>query len=219
MHRVSNRYRRRGWNGGGGGSSWISMCLPFIGEINLHAQMANASSRFSTPYSSGLKGTAAGGYTSAGVPDSSAGRGRVMTLQTWSPDPGNSKAGIPLAMISDGTLKTYMVAETRETTQAAWIDGSWAWVTASKGPGHVQHHQSHLDGHVRPARADEDDASLGRLRQDDTPAGPVSSSPRANLTIHGSADGHVGQVSSDIDVNLYFSLYTRGDNETIADAA
>ena len=249
----------RGWNGGGGGYSWIAICLPFIEEMNLHAQMSSASSRFSTPYSSGLnataartalpqllcpsfgsvavgatafgasstsvtqagitnyKGTAAEGYTSAGVPDSGAGGGGVLTLQTWSPEPGNSKAVITLAMISDGTSKTFMVAETRETTQAAWIDGSRAWVTAATGQGTFNSTARTWTGTSALLEQTKTTPAWAGYGSTTPQLGP-SSSHQGNLTMHGYADGHVGQVSGDIDVNLYFSLYTRGDSETITDA-
>jgi hypothetical protein len=42
-----------------------------------------------------------------------------MTLRTSGSEPGNSKTGITLSMITDGTSKTFSLAETRETTQSA----------------------------------------------------------------------------------------------------
>ena len=79
----------------------------------------------------------------------------------------NSKTGLALSMIMDGTSKTFSLAEIREATQSAWIDGSRAWVTAA-------------------------------------------------IVVHGYADGHVGQVGSEIDTNLYFPLYTGADGEAVA---
>lgn len=249
----------RGWNGGGGGYSWVTLCLPFFEELNLHAQMSNASSRFSTPFSSGLnstaartslpqllcpsfgserlgataygassttitqaaitnyKGTAAEGYSAAGTPDSGAGGGGVLTLQTWSPEPGNSKTGITLAMISDGTSKTFALAETREVTQAAWIDGSRAWVTGATGQGTFNSTARTWSGTSALLEQTKPTPAWAGYSAATPQLGP-SSQHQGGIVMHAYVDGHVGQVSSEIDTNLYFSLYTRGDNEAIADA-
>jgi len=247
----------RGWNGGGGGYSWITFVLPFLEETNLFNTLASNSNRFSsafvgagvnaapalislpqlvcpsftgnvraaTAYSTtnitsaaitNYKGTAAEGYSSAGAPDSGSGGGGVMTLQTWGSEIGNSKTGLTLSMITDGTSKTFSLAETRETTQSAWIDGSRAWVTAATGQGTFNAANRTWTGTsalLEQAKAVPVWAGYGST----TPQLGPSSHHQGGIVIHGYADGHVGQVNSEIDTNLYFSLYTRTDGEAVAD--
>jgi hypothetical protein len=126
-------------------------------------------------------------------------------------------AGITLSMISDRTSKTFMLAETREVTQAAWMDGSRAWVTAATGQGTFNATARTWSG--TPALLEQNKATPAWAGYGTTTPrlGPPSQH-QGGIVIHGHADGHVGQVSNEIDTNLYFSLYTRGDNETIADA-
>ena len=45
-----------------------------------------------------------------------------------------------------------------------------------------------------------------------------SSFHQGNIVMHCYVDGHVGQVTNEIDVPLYFALTTRGDSEAVADA-
>ena len=247
----------RGWNGGGGGYSWIAFVLPFMEETNLHNTLSSSSNRFSAAYVGGgvnaaqalvslpqlicpsfsgniraatayatttvsnaaitnYKGTAAEGYSSAGMPDSGSGGGGVMTLQTWGSEPGNSKTGVTLSMISDGTSKTFALAETRETTQSAWIDGSRAWVTAATGQGVINATARTWTGTsslLEQWKATPAWAGYGGT----TPQLGPSSQHQGGIVVHGYADGHVGLVNSEIDTNLYFSLYTRGDGETVSE--
>jgi len=248
----------RGWNGGGGGYSWVALCLPFFEEANLHSQLSSASARFSSAYNGGgvnaaasrtslpqllcpsfvgdrtaatayattnitqaavtnYKGTAAEGYSSAGNPDSGSGGGGVMTLQTWGPELGTSKTGITLSMISDGTSKTFMLAETREATQSAWIDGSRAWVTAATGQGTLNSTARTWTGTSALLEQAKTTAAWAGYGSTTPQFGPSSQHP-GGIVIHGYADGHVGQVTNEIDTSLFFSLYTRADGETVSES-
>ena len=60
-----------------------------------------------------------------------------MTRQTSGSAPDNSKTGITLSMITDGTSKTFSPAETHEIPQSAWIDSSRTSVTTATGRGTV----------------------------------------------------------------------------------
>jgi len=248
----------RGWNGGGGGYSWIAFVLPFMEETSLSNALSSNSSRFSSAYVGGginaaqalvslpqlicpsftgniraatayattnisnaaitnYKGTAAEGYASAGTPDSGPGGGGVMTLQTWGSEPGNSKTGVTLSMIGDGTSKTFSLAETRETTQSAWIDGSRAWVTAATGQGVFNTTSRTWTGTSALLEQLKATPAWGGYGSTTPQLGP-SSQHQGGIAIHGYADGHVGQVTSEIDTNLYFSLYTRGDGEAVSES-
>ncbi|MCX7430267.1 MAG: DUF1559 domain-containing protein [Planctomycetia bacterium] len=163
------------------------------------------------------KGAAAEGYTSAGTPDSGSGGGGVMTLQTWGSEPGNSKTGITLSMITDGTSKTFALAETREATQSAWIDGSRAWVTAATGQGTFNSAARTWTGTSALLEQTKTTPAWTGYGSTTPQLGPASQH-QGGIVIHGYADGHVGQVNSEIDTNLYFSLYTRADGEAVAEA-
>ena len=247
----------RGWNGGGGGYSWIALCLPFIEETNLYNSLSSGSNRFASPYVGGgvgatqalvllpqlicpsftgntrtatafsttnisnaavtnYKGTAGEGYSSAGSPDSGSGGGGVMTLQTWSSDPGNSKTGVTLSMITDGTSKTFLLAETREASHSAWIDGSRAWVTGATGQGTFNATSRTWTGTVALLEQTKATPAWGGFSTATPQLGP-SSHHQGGMVIHGYADGHVGQVTNEVDTHLYLSLYTRADNETVSE--
>jgi len=247
----------RGWNGGGGGYSWVALCLPFLEEAALYNTLSTNSGRFSTAYAGGgvnaaqalvslpqlvcpsftgnaraataygttnvtaaaittYKGTAGEGYSAAGAPDSGSGGGGAMTLQTWGTEPGNSKTGVTLSMISDGTSKTFLLAESREATQSAWIDGSRAWVTAATGQGTLNATTRIWSGTSALLEQTKATPAWGGYGSSTPQLGP-SSHHQGGVVIHGYVDGHVGQVNNEIDTHLYFSLYTRGDGEAVAE--
>jgi len=191
------------------------VCPAFAGDVK--TATAYATTNITNAAITNYKGTAAEGYSGAGLPDSNSGGGGVLTLQTWGAEPGNSKTGLTLAMITDGTSKTFSLAETRETTQSAWIDGSRAWVTGATGQGTFNATNRTWTG---------TSALLEQLKTTPAWAGYGSTTPQlgpssqhqGGVVIHCYADGHVGQVNSEIDTNLYLSLYTRIDGEAVSEA-
>ena len=44
-----------------------------------------------------------------------------------------------------------------------------------------------------------------------------SSQHQGGIVLHGYVDGHVGQVTNEVDANLYYSLYSRQDGEALTD--
>jgi hypothetical protein len=44
-----------------------------------------------------------------------------------------------------------------------------------------------------------------------------SSQHQGGIVMHTYVDGHVGQVTNEIDANLYYSLYSRADGEALTD--
>jgi prepilin-type N-terminal cleavage/methylation domain-containing protein len=213
--RFSSAYVGAGVNAA---SALISLpqlvCPSFAGDIR--AATAYSTANITGAAITNYKGAAAEGYASAGTPDSGSGGGGVMTLQTWGSEPGNSKTGITLSMINDGTSKTFMLAETREATQSAWIDGSRAWVTAATGQGSFNSTARTWTGTSALLEQTKATPAWAGYSSATPQLGP-SSAHQGGIVIHGYADGHVGQVNSEIDTNLLFSLYTRADGEAVAE--
>jgi prepilin-type N-terminal cleavage/methylation domain-containing protein len=256
----------RGW--AGGGYSWVTLCLPFLEETNLYNTMSNASTRFSSAYSSTLNATsgstplpqlvcpsyagdartaatatgsgsnitgcpitcykgAAGVsyvYTSGtAYPTSASPGGGALTLQTWGTEPTNPKTGITLAMVADGTSKTFALVESREPVQSAWIDGTRAWVTAASGASTWDSTNRRWDGGTPTNSALLENAKTSSANwawQGYTGANGVlgpSSQHQGGIVLHCYVDGHVGQVTNEIDANLYYSLYSRADGEALTD--
>ena len=165
---------------------------------------------------------AAGSQATTNVPVSAAPGGGAMTLQAWGTEPNNPRTGVTLAMIADGTSKTFGLVETREVIESAWIDGSRAWVTAAggNGDGTAAFNTTNRNWGTPGNSALLENAktsgfnwlgysATGRL-------GP-SSQHQGGIVLHSYVDGHVGQVTNEIDANLYYSLYSRQDGEALTD--
>jgi len=153
--------------------------------------------------------------------------------------------GVEISRIGDGTTKTALLTESRETVFASWMDGHSMWVVAAhpdatNPPG--------LTGATTPPPADDgflgwDSTALGmvsatepfvalnfgRVQPTDAPYwtsypgdqmerdwGP-SSEHSGNVIIHAFVDGHVENVvADDIDLNLYLRLVARNDGAQIS---
>lgn len=118
-------------------------------------------------------------------------------------------------MITDGTSKTFSLAETRKATQSAWIDGSRAWVTAATGQGSLNTSTRIWTGTSALLEQNKAASAWGGYGSTTPQLGPWSHH-QGGVVIHGYADGHVGQIDSEIDTHLSFSLYTRADCESVA---
>jgi prepilin-type N-terminal cleavage/methylation domain-containing protein len=222
--------RLSGSNLDSAGYSWIAMVLPYLEETNLYNAMSASTSRFSSGNGScpgaqttvlpqlicpSYAGTTTGGITcykaAAGVSQSSA-------TMPWSSDgsatsggavtsaldssTGNSKGGILIGQISDGTSKTFAVSEHGRPSGTAndkWVTGSTAFVTANTG-----------------AAAWSGTAwSGGTANLNVDGATAPSSNHVGRLVVHGYVDGHVGVVQAEIDNSLFSSLYSRSGGEAV----
>jgi prepilin-type N-terminal cleavage/methylation domain-containing protein len=172
------------------------------------------------------------GYTSQ-YPDSAVGGsgGGALTVQYWEPTragvPG-PYAGVTLAQVNDGTSKTFALAESREKTAAAWIDGARNWVTAATGATGTAHFFN--SGSLKWVDTSGGTAApTNSALLQNKPTGQAwggyggsnygpSSYHQGNIVMHCYVDGHVGQVTNEIDAQLYYALTTRGDSEAVADA-
>lgn len=157
------------------------------------------------------KGTAASTISGMYSPASAAAGGGVLTLQTFENTSNNSKLGVSLQMITDGTSKTLMLAETRELQKAAWIDGRHAWVTSrlvSGGSSLIDNAKKDVADYVY----DGYDLAKGTLRN----IGP-SSDHSGGIIMHCYADGHVSAIRTEIKDTVYDGLYTRAGGEAVGD--
>jgi prepilin-type N-terminal cleavage/methylation domain-containing protein len=186
-----------------------------------------------------ISGVGYAGTTPNFFPDSGVGGsgGGAITVQYWEPQrtgvPG-PYAGVTLAQVADGTSKTFALAESRERTAAAWIDGARNWVTAATGATGTAHFFN--TGSLRwVATAGGSAAPTNSALLQNRPTGQLwtgygatvagaagtygpSSFHQGNIVMHVYVDGHVGQVTNEIDAQLYYALTTRGDSEAVADA-
>jgi len=225
------------------GYSWITQILPFLEETNLYTNMSSSSSRFATwsstnnstvslpqlvcpsfagsktggsQTSSGAaitnyKGAAAAGYTT-GVPASANNLGGVLTAERYGSEAAAPYTGITLAMITDGTSKTFAVVESREEGYAGWTNGNHSWLTAGNGTATTSSSVVTLSG-TATSVADNQKTAGGFAGYQGNSCWGASSNHQAGITLHTYADGHVGQVTPEIDQALYGGLFTRGGSE------
>ena len=188
------------------------VCPSFAGD-KLSAT-ANITGTPGTCAVTNYKGIAAAATSAANVTYSSSNLGGVITMEKYSSEAAAPYTGITLAQITDGTSKTFMIGESREVTQAAWMDGTRSWLTAVKEAGAT----------MTPATTGCGGGTLAVL--DNTASPPAStfagyggtvagesSNHQAGITLFGYADGHVGQVTPEIEANLMRNLHTRGGGE------
>jgi type II secretory pathway pseudopilin PulG len=173
------------------------------------------------------KGAAGVSFSAAGVPVSMSPGGGALTQQTWGTEPNNPKTGITLAMVADGTSKTFALVESREAVQSAWIDGARAWVTGANGASFLNTTSRVWSDASGGTSTPTNSALLQNAKTTGydyqgysaTPSGLLgpSSQHQGGIVLHGYVDGHVGQVTNEIDSNLYYSLYSRADGEALTD--
>jgi len=229
----------------GQGFSWVTMVLPFMEETNLYTQISSASGRLQTFGNTGgttslpqlvcpsfagdknasatagytavsnYKAAAAAGYTGANAPSSAGTLGGVLTGEQYGTEAGNSKTGITLAMITDGTSKTFALAESREDKQSGWLLGPQMWVTAGNGLATTTSNVVTLAS-SKTSVAD-NSATVGAWNGTGTVCWGASSNHQAGITLHTYADGHVGQVTPEIDQALYGALFTRAGSEATSE--
>jgi prepilin-type N-terminal cleavage/methylation domain-containing protein len=186
-------------------------CPSFRGDTNKGHTWDRYGDLMSNTGMTNYKGTAGSTISGMYAPASTAPSGGVLTLQTFESTSNNSKLGITLQMITDGTSKTLMVAETRELQKAAWIDGRHCWVSSrlvSGGSSLIDNAKKDVADYVY----DGYDLAKGTLLN----IGP-SSDHAAGIIMHCYADGHVSAIRADIKDTVYDSLYTRAGGEVVTD--
>ena len=203
------------------------VCPSFAGDAKTGSTANGSGTNIASAPMACYKGAAGVSFSTQGSPVSASPGGGAMTLQPWGTEPNFPKTGVTLAMIADGTSKTFGLVETRETVQSAWIDGSRAWVTAANG-GSQFNTGSKVWSDTAGATTTPTNSSLlqnaktsgydwqGYAATTSGHLGP-SSQHQGGIVLHGYVDGHVGQVTNEVDANLYYSLYSRQDGEALTD--
>jgi prepilin-type N-terminal cleavage/methylation domain-containing protein len=147
--------------------------------------------------------------------------------------------GISMGSLADGTSKTVLVAESRERGYSSWIDGSTSWVVASNLAGTtVAYGNGKWNLGTTPvAMATASAAGVG-LNYPAAAASPgpaaqflsssawtpysgygmahgASSDHSGGIVLHVFGDGHVSQITNDIDPTVFMSLYSRASGEPV----
>jgi hypothetical protein len=158
------------------------------------------------------KAIAASGFSATNVPHADGARGGTLTLEKYGSETTAPFTGIALAQITDGTSKTFLVGETREGVKSAWIDGSKGWITAANGA--VTAATAGGSASTGSALAIQDNTrTAGTFTGYGGTDYGTSSNHQAGIALHCYADGHVGQVTPEIDTALMLNLHTRAGSE------
>ncbi|MGB8852010.1 MAG: DUF1559 domain-containing protein [Pirellulales bacterium] len=147
--------------------------------------------------------------------------------------------GLSMGGLADGTSKTVLVAESRERGYSSWIDGSTSWVVASNLSGNTVGYGNgkwNL-GSTPVAMATASTAGVGlNFPAASATPGPAaqfltstawtpyatygmahgaSSDHSGGIVLHVFGDGHVSQITNDIDPTVFMSLYSRASSEPV----
>ena len=214
--------------------SWVTMILPYLEETNLYNAMSTSTNRFSSDTASvasaqkttvltqlicpSFAGTTTGGITcyeaAAGVMQSAVGSpasgegtaGGCAITGPFGTETGNSKTGIMLAQVSDGTSKTFAISEAKASDTDSASNGLGWWA------GQKNYNVASSGTPTGTAGS----AWTGGTATMLTAAGP-NSDHQGGIVIHGYVDGHVGAVQREIDTPLFLALFSRSNGEATAD--
>lgn len=159
------------------------------------------------------KGIAASGWTSRNVPYSAGNLGGTLTLEKYGSETTAPFTGISLAQITDGTSKTFLVGESREVTKAGWINGEDCWITAANGAVNAATSGATLSSSTLAIQDNTRTAGTWTGYTAGSADYGTSSNHQAGIVLHCYADGHVGQVTPEIDSSLMLNLHTRAGSE------
>jgi hypothetical protein len=141
----------------------------------------------------------------------------VITVEKYGSESAAPYTGLTLAQITDGTSKTFMVGESREQTKAAWINGADCWLTAVRdaAPG-MTYASAGCTGGTLGILDNQATVGSGAIYGGSTDY-TESSNHQAGITLFTYADGHVGQVTPEIDGTLMRNLHTRAGSEATSE--
>ncbi|MFM8953596.1 MAG: DUF1559 domain-containing protein [Planctomycetaceae bacterium] len=143
--------------------------------------------------------------------------------------------GLTIGSLSDGTSKTIIAAETKERGYSSWIDGSTSWLVASNcaSTANYASGQWNSTGTTKVVQAGAGtvgaslnfpaaNSSTGKFLTStqwglygDGMGYGASSDHSGGIVMHVYADGHVGQITTDIDPSVFMALYSRAQGEPV----
>jgi len=193
------------------------VCPSFAGDKANATAYGVGSSNVTTSALTNYKAIAAAGFSAANVPYADNARGGTLTLEKYGSETTAPFTGITLAQITDGTSKTFLVGETREGVKSAWIDGSKGWITAANGAVNAATGGGSASLNGSTLAIQDNTRTAGTYTGYGASAAPfdygTSSNHQAGIALHCYADGHVGQVTPEIDTALMLNLHTRAGSE------
>jgi len=191
------------------------VCPSFAGDKKSATAYGVGSSNVTSSACTNYKATAAAGYSATNVPYAANNLGGVITLEKYGSESSAPFTGLSLAQITDGMSKTFMCGESREQTKSAWIDGSTCWITAANGAANAATSggSATQSGSVKLAITDNTATAGSWAGYGGSTDYGTSSNHQAGITLHVYADGHVGQVTPEVDYSLMLNLHTRGGSE------
>ena len=133
--------------------------------------------------------------------------------------------GLNLSSISDGTSKSVLIQESRETGNACWLDGMQTFVVAvadDSGSNPVLNNGVWVTTGVQPAlmygpsmtAQGRTSMNLGSRGTFGNTAWGASSFHSGGLVMTGYCDGHNSTLAADVDPAVYFSICTRAGGES-----
>jgi prepilin-type N-terminal cleavage/methylation domain-containing protein len=139
----------------------------------------------------------------------------------------SASVGLTVGAYADGTSKTMMVAETKESSYASWYDGTLNWVVThdpnKPAPGTTD--QPPWINAFASINKGKNPAIAGTVpymliaKTKNTPANDVwwgpSSDHSSGIVNHVFCDGHVIGITDAVDAATYLSLTTRAGSESI----
>ena len=133
--------------------------------------------------------------------------------------------GLGFSAFNDGLSKTFLIVESKEAGNSAWIDGMQSHVTSTSDDGALPINTNGVwTGGVLALNYGPTVTAQGRVCMKLSGRGSLgnsawgpSSDHAGGLVMHAYGDGHMGSISSDIDPAVYHALPTRAGGETASE--
>ena len=133
--------------------------------------------------------------------------------------------GLGFAAFNDGLSKTFLISESKEAGNSAWIDGMQTHVTAASDDGALPVNTNGVwTGGVSGLGYGPMLTATGRVCQKLSGRGTLGNSAWGSSSDHSGGlvnfvygDGHTSSLGTDIDPAIYYALVTRAGGETVGE--